>query len=393
MYIIISLIVIIIIVIIAYVSSKKMTENYIAPTSIPPNYEKYNTQLTHISNDPSGEPLAFDSKNNFNYTQLYYAFLIQFFKALSFQKKNYEKKLVKDVAKNTIDYHDMDNLNILVKPLLKKMKEIAPETDFWLVGYESWRIYQVNDSPLKINQIECFVYDRINWTEVKLLMEICELPKKKFIGRYDCSFAGDKKLKTIAELTTPEFPTYHVGIPSQDQLIPLPTEVVPTGDQVLNNNGIDFPIPCPYERIWVNWIEVVNSSLVLNAYEEFEDKHIKGFDNPILDYTVWKSKNNSPYQDPNYVTNQWPTLNTQPKDINAYPCAVHPYTWNSQGVQNPETKPQESRKCPGIRKGLKQEPLTASYDPSMFNYPRGITSYKWMFDLAKNDMGLSYEGW
>ena len=77
-------ILIIIIIVIAVINTKRdCEEQYInKPTVIggnPPNYNDYNTQLTHISNDPSGEPLAFDDKNNFNYTQLYYAFLVQLF--------------------------------------------------------------------------------------------------------------------------------------------------------------------------------------------------------------------------------------------------------------------------------------------------------------------------
>jgi len=42
---------------------------------------------------------------------------------------------------------------------------------------------------------------------------------------------------------------------------------------------------------------------------------------------------------------------------------------------------------------LEQEPLTASLDPSMFNYPRGITQYTWLFANSNRDMGLQYEGY
>ena len=390
MYIAIYSIIFIVIVVVAYIFRKKIFENYKAPTTIPPNYEKYNTQLTHIANDPSGEPLAFDPKNNFNYTQLYYAFLVQLFQSLSSKKKKYDMKLVENYAKNTIDYNNLDSLNIIMKPLVLKIKEIAPQTDFWIVGYESWRIYQDNNSPLKINQIDCWVYDRVNWTQLRLFLEICEMPKKGAEGKYECRFKGDKKLKTCAEETTPEFPMYTIGIPSHDQLIPLPTEVVITGRDVENLRGVDFKIPCPFEKIWINWVEIFNSGLVLNAFENFKDEQLKGYDKPILDYTVYKSDNNSPYQDPNQVTNQWPTLDTQPKGVKNWACSMIPFVWDQFG-QLPAKTP--TRTCPGKRYDLEQTPLTTSLDPSMFNYPRGQTQYTWLFANTNKDMGLQYEGY
>jgi hypothetical protein len=391
------IILIIIIIVIAIINTKRdCEEKYInKPTVLggnPPNYTDYNTDLTHISNDPSGEPLAFDEKNNFNYTQLYYAFLVQLFKRISEKSKKYEKKLVRDYAKNTIDYHNMDKLNIMIRPLLDKMNELSENrTDFWLVGYESWKIYEVADSPIKINQVDCFVYERVGWTQIRLLFEICELPKKGEIGKYDCKRGGNGK--NIAELTTPEFPFYHVGTPSEDQLIPTPTSVLTSGNEVDSFKGVSFPIPCPFEKIWVNWIEIVNSSLVLNAFEKFENKEIKGFDKPVFDYTLWKKKENSPYQLPARIENQWITLDTQPKGEKAWPCGVYDYTWNSQGVQSRKQRPEGGKDCKGIRKGLEQEPLTTSLDPSMFNYPRGITQYTWLFANSNRDMGLQYEGY
>lgn len=383
------LILLVFIIIISIINTKNEydSESYINNPSVlggnPPNYTDYNTELTNISNDPSGEPLAFDPKNNFNYTQLYYSFLVQLFKKLSEKSIQYEKKLVKDYAKNTIDYHNLDKLNMIIKPLLNKMNELSEnKTDFWLVGYESWKVYQVDNSPLKINKIDCFVYERIGWTQLRLLFEVCELPKKKYIGKFDCKYRKSKS-KNIAELTTPEFPFYHIGTPSEDQLI----------SQDPLTSGIQFPIPCLFEKVWINWIEIVNSSLVLNSFEKFEDMQLKGFDKPILDYTIWKNKDNSPYQLPASIENQWIPLDSQPKDIKAWPCSVYEYTWDSQGVQSLEQKPKENSKCPGIRKGLEQEPLTTSFDPSQFNFPRGINQYTWLFANTNKDMGLKNEGY
>ncbi len=372
-------------------------EEYKSPTAVPPNYTKYNTELTTIANDPSGEPLAYDpSKYNYNYTQLYYVFLVQLFKSLSEKKKNYNKKLVKYYAKNTVDYHAMDALDKIVKPFMEKIAILSKgRTDFWQVGYESWKVFQVENSPLKINEIDFFVYDRINWTEVRLLAQIIEMPTKDAIGKYDCRYVADKKLHTCASMTTPEFPTYPGnGIPSDDQLIPLPTEVITVGKNVENYNGVDFPVPCGFEKLWVNWVEIANSNLVLNGFEEYKDKQLPGINRIPFDYTKYTppgpNEKQNPYQDYARATNQWPELEDKPKDVNAWPCETRPYTWNSQGVQKP-VKP--TRRCPGVRKGLQQEPLTASYYSGYFDIPRKITKYKWMFDNTQIIPALQYEGY
>lgn len=390
MYIQILLILTVIIIILAFVYKKKLFENYKAPTTLPPNYEKYNTQLTHIANDPSGEPLAFDPKNNFNYTQLSYAFFVQLFQTISQYKKKYDMVLKENYAKNTIDYNNLDSLNQIMRPLLLEIKKLAPKTDFWVTGYESWRIYQDKNSPLKINQIDCWVWDRVHLTQLRLFLEICEMPKKDGDGKYECRYKSDPNIKTCTQESTPDFPRYIIGIPSNDQIIPLPTEVIETGNEVINFKGLDFKVPCDYEKIWINYVEIFNSSLVLNAYENFKDEQLKGYDTPILDYTVWRSKNNSPIQDPNRVNNQWPTLEDQPKGIKAYPSQMYPFVWDLAGLLPANTP---TPKAPGKRYDLEQTPLTASFFNSYFNQPRGQTEYTWLFANTNKDMGLQYEGY
>lgn len=381
MYIIIILVSIILLSIIASLTLK-CREDYKSPTTLPPNYTKYNTELTEISMDPTGEPLAFDpNKNNFNYTQLYYAFLVQLFKTLSAKKMDFDKKLVKYYAKNTIDYHNMDSLKLLLAPFIKKLQEMSNErTDFYITGYESWKIFQVKDSPLKINEVDLFLYDRIGWTQVRLLLQIVELPKKEAIGVYECRKINDINLKSVAEMTTPEFPTYPIGVPSNDQLIPLPTEVIISGKNVENADGVNYPEPCPFEKLWVNWVEIVNSSLVLNAFENYPDVQLQGLNKIPFDYTKYvppgPNGKQNPYQLSAEATNQWPTLDGQPKDVKNWPATPEPFAWYSDGTV-PKVHP--TRRSPGIRHDLTQTPLTASFFNSYFNQPRGQSSYTWMF--------------
>ena len=104
------------------------------------------------------------------------------------------------------------------------------------------------------------------------------------------------------------------------------------------------------------------------------------------DYTLWKGPNNA-YLEPASIRNKWPTLKSQPKNLKAWPCTPMPEYWNMFGVY-PNVKP--TKNCPGIRSSLTQQPLTASYDPSMFNNPRGDNSYDWLFRLSRSIPGMPF---
>ena len=62
--------------------------------------------------------------------------------------------------------------------------------------------------------------------------------------------------------TTPGIDSFYIGYPSNEQLIPLPTEVIPTGRQVLSANGINTHRPTPVKSVYLNYIQLINSDLV-----------------------------------------------------------------------------------------------------------------------------------
>lgn len=343
-----------------------------------PNYQKYNTNLTTIADDPTGTPLEFKpDEKYYNHQQLYYIFLIQLFQSLSAGKHVFEMDLIKDHAKDTLDQYTKEHINYLAIPILEKIKSVAPMSDFYFVGAESLKVYQVKNSPLRVNKLDCFVYDRTQWVQLRLILEIVELPKKQ---------EAKKGEQTCAACTTPEFPTYDIGYPAMNQLIPLPTQVIVTGMDVLSDKGINYPTPNPYEKIWLNSVEIVNSNLTLNAFETFKGKQLPGANAIPYDYTLWKGPNNA-YLEPASIRNKWPTLKSQPKNLKAWPCTPMPEYWNMFGVY-PKVKP--TKNCPGIRSSLTQQPLTTSYDPSMFNNPRGDNSYDWLFRLSRSIPGMPF---
>lgn len=337
--------------------------------------KKYDTNLTEVSN------VFNDKQLHYNHTQLYYIFLLQLFNALSVNRVNYDMELVEDYPKNTLDFNVRDRLDAIVKPLLKKIMETVKMVDFYVTGYESLKVYAVKNSNIRINKVDLFVYDRDGWVALRLLLEIAEIPKV---------LPPKGKLMTCAEYTTPEFPTYFIGYPAKNQFIPLPSQVVVSGRQVLNigeEGGVDYPMPVPFERAWINSVEIINSNLTLGALEKFEGEQLPGMNNIPFDYTNWDKWNdgNTPYIIPARLRNQWPRIKSQPKDRKAWPCMPTNFVWNSMGIE-PEAKP--TKECPGVRTSLLQQPLTTSKYPDYFDKPRKIGEYSWLFNNIKKEIGL-----
>jgi len=159
---------------------------------------------------------------------------------LSKNAKKFDKILVKDHAKNTLSPETIEKLDIMIKPLLKVINESAKMVDFWAVGYESLKEYQVKNLRYKIYEVDCFLYDRLNWTEIRVLLQLIEDPTDSAVGKFNCRFETSPDKKNVAEETTPEFPTYPIGYPSNEQLIPLPSQVIITEKMVLDMDGISF---------------------------------------------------------------------------------------------------------------------------------------------------------
>ena len=345
------------------------------------NFLKYNTNLTKVAFDPNGIPLDFMPKDKYyNFTMVYYLFLLQLFQILSINKKEYNKILIKNYPKNTLDFNTLDILNYYIKPLLLKINEVSLISDFRIVNFESYKVYKLEENDFKLHEIDFFVYDKRGEVELRLILELVEVPdeKKKFNPKYE----------TCAQRTTPSIPKYFIGYPAKNQFIPLPSQVIITGKDVLSDVGTDYPIPCPFQKIWINSIQIINSNLALGALENFGVKDLPGANDLPFEYTVWNGGNN-PYYFPAKYRNKWPTINTQPKKQKAWPCTPVPFKWNFDGVQ-PKVHP--TKNCPGIRSSLREQKLTASYNPNMFDYPRKQNEYTWLFDNAQNIPSIMYNG-
>lgn len=72
------------------------------------------------------------------------------------------------------------------------------------------------------------------------------------------------KFATCAEYTTFPFPKYFIGYPAIEQSIPLPTEVIVTGRDILSTKGIDPEWP-NFKALWLNAVWQKNSDLALGT--------------------------------------------------------------------------------------------------------------------------------
>jgi len=374
-----------------------------------PNYKQYNTGLQKIMDYPDKLKIDTDKPYFTNKTNNDYESLIYFMNYLSQNqvKFNYNDELTL-YTRNDIDQYRREEIYTLINPILERINEMAQNKfRFHFVGVENVRKQTIKDTNFRSYIIDFNVWDIRTYSGYRLRGEIIMVPQIT-------SKKPDDKLN-VAKLTTPEFPKYFGGYPTVNQLIPLPSQVSVTGKFVMTDGGIDYPTPTPYSTLFLNWIEIFNSNLTLNAEAKYVENGVGGTPsgnlefstvikedevllknaNPLTAYVGGEIKNNlesSPisnadtmYSEPAKAANQWIRLYSQPQKLQAWPCTPYPKTWNEWGV--PDKIPPETKNCHGHRSSMQQTPLTVSYDPSMFNNPRNSTSYQWMFNLENGGAG------
>ena len=79
------------------------------------------------------------------------------------------------------------------------------------------------------------------------------------------------KLDICTDITNSPFKKYYIGIPSNDQLIPLPSEVITTQRGVISTQTIDKIEYDSINYIYINNIKILNSNLVING-NNLDDK-------------------------------------------------------------------------------------------------------------------------
>lgn len=186
--------------------------------------------------------------------------------------------------------------------------------------------------------------------------------------------------KSCNDLTNPGFKSYFGGYPAVEQLIPLPSEVIPTANTVLSLKGINLNNSEPIEYLYLNHIRTFNSNLIIDYNNKKKYNTVADNDHSSLEHTSYNGENN-PYQDNAVERNKWIKLNDQPKRVRGdWPCTYIPFQWDSLGLQ-PDITPDSG--CPGKTSSEKPFPVTPQFWRNNYIVPKWTGEYQWLFDLTR----------
>ena len=176
------------------------------------------------------------------------------------------------------------------------------------------------------------------------------------------------------------FPVYNIGIPSRGQRIPLPTEVIPTACDVIGNSSIRVPDRLNPKYMYINTLEVLNSSLVINPNRKCLSVEVNAIKDKILDHT-WVNKKHTPYIEKSKIRNKWIPLNSMPKNREQWPCSEYSWEWNENGIYTPIAI--TSNACPGKQWSHTKMPIQPNYNPTIASIPRNKGENAWLFEMSR----------
>ena len=243
---------------------------------------------------------------------------------------------------------------------------------------------------------ELFLWDKKNYFEIKLWVYILKFIEEEEIDKY-----GIKEKKYI-------FSDFNIGYPFKDQIIPLPTDVVITGHFDTSLSSIKPNIPSKIKYLYLNQIEVQNSTLVIDYHKdkypfnklEVKDDGFSGVTDMSLEYVNIKNVDNNPYFENGRAYNKWPTLDEEPKWKGQYPSKDPPTNWDVDGIYyygDDDKLPYSDKKLcdvyePGTRWSKDKEPLQPYYWPTLATIPRNCGEYYSLFDLSNGPNGTFFGG-
>ena len=199
--------------------------------------------------------------------------------------------------------------------------------DFSKTNFGDVEIWIDKDGNEQI-KYELFLWDKKNYFQVKLWVNILKIVEGH-VDKY-----GIKNSPYI-------FPNYNIGWPFKDQIIPLPTDTIPTGHFDTSLDSIKPDIPTKIKYLYINQIEVQNSTLVVDYHKDkypfnkltVDENGFSGITDQTLEYALLKTNaQHNPYFDNGRKYNQWPTLDNELKFYPQYPNVQPPQKWDLDGV-------------------------------------------------------------
>lgn len=330
-------------------------------------------------------------------SQFLYKSLNSYFKELS----HGEKRLIgniddKDVCKkeiytrDTIDEILKIDLNQIVGLVLNKVNDNNLFT-LSLVGYENAIILKDKHKNRRYI-IDFLVNDKITHYGLRLKMDVV-----KFAIQGETSNDGKDGLGTVGNrdgvFTAPAFHRYYPGYPTLEQMIPLPTDVIPTGRMVIGGCGKETIIPVPFRYLHINSVVIENSTWTLDIANRCNTScDVEGVHNTSLEFGIETRRNDGTNVGPfiPYFTkrNKWPKMDDEPTDEHSTPC---PYPdgvcWDDVGIPV-EKKDMIKNTCLGKVSATTKYPTRPNYWPSNYSLPQNSGEYFWLFDRTRGDYAM-----
>jgi hypothetical protein len=141
---------------------------------------------------------------------------------------------------------DLDNISKYVVLILNNDNYY----DFNKTNYGDVEVWVDKNGDEEI-KYELFLWDKKNYFEIKLWVNVV-----KFVENNEMQKYGIRDKHYI-------FQDFNIGLPHKDQIIPLPTEVIITGHFDTGVSSIRENIPSKAKYLYLNQIEVQNSTLTL----------------------------------------------------------------------------------------------------------------------------------
>jgi hypothetical protein len=268
---------------------------------------------------------------------------------------------------------DLDQITEKIIPLIN-----SGSYDFVKNGYGDVDVWTDKHNNEEI-KYELFVWDKIHYFETKFLIHVIKFVDPKYAGSY-----GVKNSPYL-------FPTYQIGIPSEDQLIPDPMSVITTGNMADSMNGICTKDPLPIQHLYINRVLIQNSTLVVNYYKNMypypilqtteDGRVLGGITDMKLDFMRVKGDNNPIFQTGREY-NKTIRLDEEPEWQSSYPCKAPPLDWNAEGVMYyPEgTGVYPEGKCPALCAGTRSSSMLIPTEPNF-----------WINNFQSQPCGLIFE--
>lgn len=298
----------------------------------------------------------------------------------NFKNKNRKLNNIKDKCK----YNNVTipmNIRLELKFIIQKLIENINKKfnyNLFLIQFEDVEV-SMDTTGNKHYNIIVLMNNNNNYTGARLKIDFIIYINRKM---------KNNKLDICTDITNPPFKKYYIGIPSNDQLIPLPSEVITTQRGVISTQTIDKIEYDSINYIYINNIKILNSNLVING-NNLDDKPknklinnlISGLINTKNEFSILKNCTNNPFIEPSVIRNKWPLLNNQRLNVKQWPCQPAPKTWNELGVPFNEMK--YTKECPGKRESTEQTELQGQYYPSIGQLPRNKGNNVWLFDRSR----------